>query len=266
MSGFLNTLFGFNKPSGKVFGPQAVYTIPGTYSWVCPSGVTSVSVVCIGAGGSGNSIYANTTARTGGAGGALCYKNNYPVTAGNSYTVVVGAAALGQAGGDSSFDGIMTAGGGGFGSTSASTATGGDVNNGGGGGGLGPANGSAGAGDGGGGGGGGNDAYPTGGGGGAGGYGSPGGSGAGAPWSGPAPRGGGGGGGTGLYGTLSAGLSGDLPTLYLGGAGGLYGGGGGANTAYTFQNGGAIGSNGAVRIMWPGATRSFPSTNVIFEP
>ena len=76
----------------RSFGPppgQQEYTTAGTYSWVAPTGVTSVSVVAIGAGGSidfSGSSYVN---RGGGGGGGLGYKNNYTVTPGNSYTVVV---------------------------------------------------------------------------------------------------------------------------------------------------------------------------------
>ena len=58
---------------------QEAYTTPGTYSWIAPLGVTQVHVVAVGGGGSG------------GGGGGLGYKNNIPVTAGNSYPVVVGA-------------------------------------------------------------------------------------------------------------------------------------------------------------------------------
>jgi hypothetical protein len=32
-------------------GQEAVYTTPGTYNWIAPTGVTSISVVCIGGGG-----------------------------------------------------------------------------------------------------------------------------------------------------------------------------------------------------------------------
>ena len=32
---------------------ESVYATEGTYTWVCPEGVTSVSVVCVGAGGGG---------------------------------------------------------------------------------------------------------------------------------------------------------------------------------------------------------------------
>ena len=78
---------------------QQAYTTPGTFSWVCPTGVTSVSVVAIGA--------ANTGYIVAGAGaGGLGYTNNIAVTPGNSYTVVVGAVNTGDrytASGDSYF-------------------------------------------------------------------------------------------------------------------------------------------------------------------
>tara|TARA_R100000458_G_C8261619_1_gene237067 strand:- start:327 stop:1793 length:1467 start_codon:yes stop_codon:yes gene_type:complete len=85
---------------------EAVFTSAGTHSWTAPSGVTSVSVVCIGGGGSGGS-----GSGSGGGGGGLGYKNNISVTAGQSYTVVVGgggamscgAARAGFDGGDSYF-------------------------------------------------------------------------------------------------------------------------------------------------------------------
>lgn len=42
---------------------ESLFAIPGTYSWVCPDGVTYVSVVCVGAGGAGGT-------RTDGGGGS----------------------------------------------------------------------------------------------------------------------------------------------------------------------------------------------------
>ena len=85
---------------------EATFTSSGTHSWTAPSGVTSVSLVCIGGGGSGGS-----GSGSGGGGGGLGYKNNISVTAGQSYTVVVGAggamscgaARAGFDGGDSYF-------------------------------------------------------------------------------------------------------------------------------------------------------------------
>ena len=34
---------------GEVPRGESVYAIPGTYTWVCPAGVTSVSAVVVGA-------------------------------------------------------------------------------------------------------------------------------------------------------------------------------------------------------------------------
>lgn len=86
---------------------QAIYQIPGTYSWVAPNNLTpsSVSVVCIGGGG-GAGGYGG-----GGGGAGLAYGNTLGVTAGQSYTVQVGdgSAAVGSGstaaqGGDSYFN------------------------------------------------------------------------------------------------------------------------------------------------------------------
>lgn len=65
---------------------QVAYTEGGTYSWVAPAGVTKVSVVAIGAGGSGID---GSSSYSGGGGGGLGWKNNIPVVPGQSYTVVV---------------------------------------------------------------------------------------------------------------------------------------------------------------------------------
>lgn len=108
---------GWNSMSLTTAGQQA-YTTPGTYSWTAPSGVTSISVVCVGGGGSGGST------GTGGGGGGLGWKNNITVVPGQSYTVVVGAGGAvvtggpvnGNAGGQSYFINTSTvrgAGGGG---------------------------------------------------------------------------------------------------------------------------------------------------------
>ena len=56
--------------SGVVTGQQA-YTTAGTYSWVAPAGVTSVSVVAVGGGGNG---YSGAYTGAGGGGGGLGYK------------------------------------------------------------------------------------------------------------------------------------------------------------------------------------------------
>jgi len=249
---------------------QQAYTTAGTFSWVAPAGVTSVSVVTVG-GGASNSSGGGTAY---GGGGALAYKNNIAVTPGNSYTVVVGAGASrctgGANGGNSYFNstgtvwaqgGLITGaatyvgdgggngggigqGGGGAGGYSGNGGTGGFTNcnsgssgSGGGGGGGGARNGSS--------------CYQGGAGGGVGILGA-GSSGAGSS------RGIGGGAGSGG----SAGQNGFIQCCTgFGGNGGAYGGGGGAGRCGTYTNQGGAGAGGAVRIIYPGTTRSFPSTN-----
>ena len=272
-----------NSVTPAAIGQQA-YTTAGTYSWVAPAGVTSVSVVAVGGGGSGNRSDQNSS--KGGGGGGLGYKNNYSVTAGNSYTVVVGAggtgypcvSTVGNSGSNSYFVSIcVVKGGGGIGGSFTAYTNGGTYtgdgggngggtscasNQGGGGGGAGgyagnggnsPGNNSAGcAGSGGGGGGGGGDFNGNGGGGGGGvgllGQGS---SGAGGAAGGNTSTRSGAGG--------SSGSSGGGVYAY-GGFGGAYGGGGGSGGRGGNPCGGK-GGVGAVRIIWPGTTRSFPSTN-----
>lgn len=71
---------------------EAVYTTPGTYSFVVPAGVGSICAVLVGGGGA--SEYAQTNVSTppsGGGGGALTYGNNITVTPGETLTIVVGA-------------------------------------------------------------------------------------------------------------------------------------------------------------------------------
>ena len=61
---------------------QVTFTTTGSHTWTVPNGVTSVSVVCIGAG--------NAAGYTGGGGGALAYGNNISVTPGASISLQVG--------------------------------------------------------------------------------------------------------------------------------------------------------------------------------
>jgi len=80
-----------NAPPG-----EAVFQSPGTSTWVAPSGVVIVSVVCVGGGGAsgkGTNFFG-----AGGAGGGLAYKNNVTVVPGTSYTVTVGAGGAGYSG------------------------------------------------------------------------------------------------------------------------------------------------------------------------
>jgi len=79
----------FSGGGGGVLPGQSQYTSPGSYTWVAPVGVCSVSAVAIGGGGSGSSYAAGA-----GAGGGLAWKNNIPVTPGVGYTVFVGSGGM----------------------------------------------------------------------------------------------------------------------------------------------------------------------------
>jgi hypothetical protein len=255
---------------------QQAYTTPGTYSWVAPADVPSVSVVAVGAGGAG------ITMNYAGGGGGLGWKNNIAVVSGNSYTVVVGAAAQdynGTPGGDSYFISTATVKGGGGLHRYGGTYTGDGGGNGGSSVNFGSGGGTSGYG---------------GAGGGAGGYSGKGGDGyfntTGQNGAGGGGGGGGfasgqtnypgigsvGGGGVGLLGQGANGLGGfysyansTATNSATGGSGGGRAGadnvaGGNATTSGLYGGGGCYLSYpapGAVRIIWPGLTRSFPSTN-----
>jgi hypothetical protein len=243
-------------------GAQA-YTTPGTYSWTVPDGVTSVSVLCIGGGGC---FSVNTTTGAGedsSFGATICKagagKNPTGATGGAGGTVIYGTGGSGGAGGNTNSGGFGgNYGGGGGGGQGGSRSAGG-------GGGVGILGfGASGAG--------GTSIYGQSGtagtnGGGGGGQG------------GVLPDGGTGGGGG------SGGAAGQFANNSKGGnygGGGLAGGGGAAAWAnnvtvtpgQTIQvivgDGGRYNGlpssfttgTGAVRIVWPGTTRQFPSTNV----
>jgi hypothetical protein len=238
-SGYGTVAYSVNAPSNY---NSYTYVAPGMYSWVAPAGVTSVSVVAVGPGGIGYSC-------AGGGGGGLGYTNSYSVTPGNSYTVRVGDSVSGFQ--DSYFvststvkggyalyttGGSYTGSGGGAGGNSGSNSGGGGAGGYSGTGGAGVCSGTAGSGSGGGGGGG-----------------------AGAS---------GGGGGVGLMGQGTNGAGG-VSTGSAAGKGGSCGAdgyqgygnwGGGSRTAPCGCQ--FPGGTGAVRIVWPGSARQFPSTKV----
>lgn len=299
-------IYAYSSATSPVATPtsSAAYTTPGSYTWVAPAGVTSVSVVAVGGGGGGSICSCNNG---GGGGGGLGWKNSISVTPGSSYSVHVGTGGGGATGpcctynpgyngGDSNFACVVIGYGGQFGSHSWCTCRngygGGYVGDGGGNGGNG-----------------GKLTYYsfTGGGGGAGGYSGCGGSGqpaqivgcncgypvyggnAGTGGGGGSGYGQGGGGGVGIYGQGCSGAAGyanpyTFCTSYnggkggsgggdgggrynagyrcKGGPGGAYGGGGGSGQFYCCCIWGGDGAGGAVRIVWPGTTRQFPSTCV----
>lgn len=281
-----NGLGGFPRSSATISQRGEIsFTLPGTYIWTVPAGVTSVCVVAVGGGGS---PYINTGADLfqAGAGGALAWANDIPVKPGDQHTIVVGkggatidvsgnytagtaSTALGVSagggtvgtGGSRTFTGLALlaskTGGGNGGATTSSSSAGGYS----GGGGAGGYSGNGGAGGTGG-------INPTAGSGGGGGGGA-------------AGLSAGSGGGVGIFGEGSSGSAGVNGTTQAasgrGGSGGQIGcwGNGSAYSGVTsaaFGNygGGLAGwssgdlfnaASGAVRILW-GKGRAFPSTDV----
>lgn len=71
-----------------------VFSVPGTFQWICPAGITSISVEAFGGGGGGG----NGIGQNGGGGGEWAQDLNVLVTPGNSYTVTVGAGGQGGIG------------------------------------------------------------------------------------------------------------------------------------------------------------------------
>lgn len=238
--------------SGQVVGQYLYNGYSDDVAWTVPAGVTSISVVCVGPGASSN--YSTTN-----SGGCLRYVNNIAVTPGEtlhidgrdngsrlrrgttvlcygpSYDNRANAVGSGGNGGPSGGIGVSFGGGGaggysGNGGSGGSTAPGALAGSGTGGGGAGGA---------------GNTTSGRGGGGGGVGVFGEGASGVGGAASSPTPSGGAGGSGG------TSGFSGDsLTTAYS--IGGSYGGGGDQ-------------FNGAVRIIWPGNLRQFPSTRTANE-
>ena len=270
MSGIQQGFMSFR--SGVTVAPgQTLYSTSGANTFVVPAGVTSISAVAVGSG----------AFRISG-GGALAYANNISVTPGESLTVVVsgsggntqssflrrgastylvraGSAGYGSGSGYCFIGGpvVVGTGGSGGGSNCSDTYGGGGAGgySGNGGGGS-SSTGASGSGGGGGGGGGRAPGYEWGGGGGGGvgvlGAGS---SGAGGAYGGTTGGGGGGGGSGGASGGTGSRVCSCGNFESVPGRGGTYGGGAGGGQSIQFNP-----SGGAVRIIWPGNTRSFPST------
>lgn len=229
----------YSEASNSVTPTQStdsVYVTPGTYSFIVPSGLNParISAVCVSGGGSGYGSIGSSTSGGGGGGGALAYQSNLSATAGQTWTVIVGAGGVStgenaQNGGfsrlnDPSSSAVMRANGG-NGASTTSGGAGGTVGTGTGGSGGSGGNGGSGS----------SNWWPPGGGG-AGGYSGTGGAGSptthnggtGAAGSGGGSGGGGtgyglfggsGGGGTGLYGEGNSGNGGNQGQ---GGASGSY--------------------------------------------
>lgn len=239
---------------------QTAYTAPGTYTWAKPSGVTNVSIVAVGSGSSGAASYYTGEIGVcwcgygggGGGGGALAYLNNYDVSARSSLQIVIaggGNSTVNTCAGAlifrAGYGGPGSGNSGGAGGVATGTFTASYAGGAGGTGGYSACN------------------FNNSGGGGAGaaGYAGAGGTGVGGVGGSGGSGGGGnintGGGGVGILGQGAngapnggGGSGGSNASSYSGGA---YGGGGSGNAP-------GPGGGGAVRIIYPGSTRSFPST------
>lgn len=96
---------------------QAEYTIVGTYYWVCPANVNSVSIVCVGAGAGGNYSPAADSSSFSGAAGTLTGGGGSAQVGGSGTafgTLSIGTVGGGN-GGTGGYSGGANAGGGGAG-------------------------------------------------------------------------------------------------------------------------------------------------------
>lgn len=114
---------------------RVVYNAAGTYSWVCPTGVTQVDVELWGAGASGwNSTIGPLSTSPGGTDGPGGCSGGYArkrlaVVPGTTYTLTVGAGGIapttavdnGGSGGSTSFGSLLSATGGAWGSGAANS-------------------------------------------------------------------------------------------------------------------------------------------------
>lgn len=71
--------------------------VPGTYTWICPSGVTKGLITACGGGGGGGGG-ASTYTGGGGGGGACIIDSLYSLVPGQTYTIKVGTGGTGGVG------------------------------------------------------------------------------------------------------------------------------------------------------------------------
>ena len=73
----------------------ATTTFTATTSWICPAGVTNITVQCWGGGGSGGGTSTNNALGGGGGAGGAYARKVLTVVPGNSYTITVALAIAG---------------------------------------------------------------------------------------------------------------------------------------------------------------------------
>ena len=72
---------------------EVVFMNPGVYTWTVPENVFFISMVAIGAGGSGT-VDSGDNDAFGGGGGGLGWLNNFPVFPGQQFTITVGTRGI----------------------------------------------------------------------------------------------------------------------------------------------------------------------------
>jgi len=98
--------------ANRVMGNTPIFSTPGTTTWTCPEGITSVELLIVGGGGGGGGSVTNNRGG-GGGGGGQAFKGRITVVPATVYTIVVGTAGTagatgggaGGAGGSSSMSG-----------------------------------------------------------------------------------------------------------------------------------------------------------------
>jgi len=128
----LSVAFSFYSNSTFAQTATVPFAVAGTYTWTCPSGVTTITVQCRGGGGGGGGVATTAGAASGGGAGGAYTSTTYTVVPGTSYTGTVGAAGAGglntgtngNIGGNSNFDGINIVAVGGPGGTGSTTLIG----------------------------------------------------------------------------------------------------------------------------------------------
>lgn len=73
------------------------YVTPGTYTFIVPDGVSTISAMAVGGGGTGDDGNSGDGGGGGGSGGSAGFFSDVTVTAGQSVTVVVGAGGVATA-------------------------------------------------------------------------------------------------------------------------------------------------------------------------
>ncbi|WP_395049927.1 T9SS sorting signal type C domain-containing protein [Flavobacterium sp.] len=129
----------FSLFGNTLIAQTQTFTTPGTTTWTCPAGVTSINVEAWGGGGAGASVGNGSNGGFGGGGGGAYASSLMSVIPGTNYTIVVGKGGTASSknndpnddGGNSTFNStsVKAAGGSGAFSTQRTGGAGGTAAN-----------------------------------------------------------------------------------------------------------------------------------------